>query len=74
MLPKYFTFIFTVGFYSILPESRDLLGFYHRVSVVCNIMFLALILILNFSSPRSEENTVSARFQSQTEYKIVTYA
>ena len=40
MLPKYFTFI--LRFYSILPESRDLLGFDCRASIVYNIMLLAL--------------------------------
>ena len=34
------------------------------------IMLLALILILNFSSPLSEENAVGVRFPSHTEYKI----
>ena len=34
-------------------------------------MFLALMLILNFSSPLSEENAVGVRFQSHTEYKII---
>ena len=36
-------FIFTfLRFYSILPEIRDLLGFYCRASIVYNIMLLAL--------------------------------
>ena len=70
MLPKYFTLI--LRFYSILPESRDLLGFYCWVSIVDNIMHLALILILNFISALSEENAVGVRFQSRTEYKIIT--
>ena len=30
-------------FYSILAESRDLLGFYCRVSIVYNITLLALV-------------------------------
>ena len=34
-------------------------------------MLLALILIMNFSCPLSEENTVGVRFQSHTEYKII---
>ena len=68
MLPKYFTFIFT--FFSILPESGDLPGFYCRASIVYNIMLLSLILILNFSSPLSEENAVGVRFQSHTEYRV----
>ena len=44
--------------YSILPESRDLLGFYCRASTIYNIMLLTLILILNFSCPLSKENAV----------------
>ena len=37
--------IFYIGFngsYFILPESRDLLGFYCRASIVYNIMLLTL--------------------------------
>ena len=34
-------------------------------------MLLALILILNFSSPLSEKETVGVRLQSHTEYKII---
>ena len=34
-------------------------------------MLLALILMLNFSCPLSEENAVGVRFQSHTEYKII---
>ena len=45
----------SLRFYFILPESRDLLGFYCRASTVCNVMLLALILILNFSCPLSEK-------------------
>ena len=48
-----------------------MLGFYCRASIVYNIMRLALILILYFSSPLSEENAVGVRFQSHTEYKII---
>ena len=42
MLPKYFTLI--LMFYLISPESRDLLGFYCRASIVYNIMLLTLTL------------------------------
>ena len=69
MLPNYFTFIFTL-FFSILPESTYLLGFYCTASRVHKIMLLALILILNFSSLLSKKNAVGMMFQSQTEYKI----
>ena len=66
MLPKYLHLF--LRFYSILLESRDLLGFYCRASTVYNIMLLALT--LNFSCPLSEENAVGVRFlQSHTEYK-----
>ena len=34
-------------------------------------MILAFILILNFSSPLSEENAVGVRFQSHIEYKFI---
>ena len=57
MLPKYFTL--TLKFYLILPESRNLLGFYCRACTVYNIMLLALILTPSFSSPILEENAVS---------------
>ena len=69
MLPKYFHLF--LRFYSILLESRDLLGFYCRASTVYNITLLALILIIYFSSPLSEENAAGVRFQSRTEYKIM---
>ena len=59
MLPKYFRLILT--FYLISPESRDLLGFYCRASIVYNIMLLTFILTLSFSSPILEENAVSVR-------------
>ena len=36
-------------------------------------MLLALILILNFSCPLSEENAVGVRFQSHTEYKVIAW-
>ena len=45
----------------ITPESRDLLGFYCRVSIVHNIMLLTLILTPSFSSPILEENAVGVR-------------
>ena len=40
MLQKYFTWILTLIFD--LPESRDLLDFYCRASIVYNIMLLTL--------------------------------
>ena len=67
--PKIF-YIYFYTFYSILPESTYLLGFYCAASTVHKILLLALILILNFSSFLSKENAVGMRFQSQTEYKI----
>ena len=48
-----------------------MLDFYHRATIVYNIMLLALILILNFNSPLSEQNAVGLRFQSHNEYKII---
>ena len=39
MLPRNFTLILT--FYLILPESRDLLDFYYRISKVYNIMLFS---------------------------------
>ena len=63
-------YIYFYAFYSILPESTYLLGFYCTASRVHKIMLLALILILNFSSLLSKENAVGMVFQSQTEYKI----
>ena len=63
-------YIYFYAFYSILPESTYLLGFYCTASRVHKIMLLALSLILNFSSLLSKENAVGMMFQSQTEYKI----
>ena len=57
MLPKYFTLISTFLFDC---ESRDLLGFYCRASIVYN-MLLFLILTPSCSSPISEENAVGMR-------------
>ena len=59
MLPKYFTSIWR--FYLISPESRDLLGFYCRASIVYNIMLLTLTLTPSFSSPILEKNKVGVR-------------
>ena len=59
MLPKYFTLSST--FYLIPLESRDLLRFYCRASIVYNVMLLTLVLTPSFSSPISEENPVGAR-------------
>ena len=44
MLPKYFTLI--LSFYSILPESRNLLGFCSMASTVYNIMLSSLVITL----------------------------
>ena len=63
----------SLRFYSILSESRDLLGFYCRDSTVYNIMLLALILILNFSCPLSKENAVGVSFQSHTECETTSF-
>ena len=57
MLPKYFTLILTF-FYCISPERRDLLGFYCRASIACNIILSTSILTPSFSSPILEENAV----------------
>ena len=66
MLLKYLTLIFTFLFD--FTESRDLLGFYCRASIVYDIMlFLTLILTPNFSSPILEENAVGVRIQFPTE-------
>ena len=65
MLPKYFILI--LRFYLILPESRDLPGFYCRASLVYSIMLLAVIFTPSFISPLSEENTVGMRIQIHTE-------
>ena len=43
------------------PESRDLLGFYCRASIVYNTMRLTLALTPSFSSPILEENPVGVR-------------
>ena len=64
MLPKYFTWTFM---FLISPESRDLLGFYCRASIVYNIMLLTLTLTPGFSSSLSEENTFGIRIQLHTE-------
>ena len=55
------------SFYLISPESRDLLGFYCRASIVYNIILLTLILTPSFSSPLLKENAVGVRIQSHTE-------
>ena len=54
MLPKYFTLI--LRFYLTSPESRDLLGFYCKASVVYDIVLLTFILTPSLSSPMLEEN------------------
>ena len=60
MRPKYFMLILTF-LYLISPESRDLLGFYCRASIVHSIMLLTLILTSSFSNPILEENPVGVR-------------
>ena len=55
--------IFYIGLlkrlYLILPESRVLLGFYCRTSIVYNITLSILILTLRFSSHLSEEKQLA---------------
>ena len=53
MLPKY------SRFYLISPESRDLLGFYFRASIVYNVMLLTFILTQSFSGPVLEETQLA---------------
>ena len=64
-------YIYLYVFILFYLKVEILLDFYYRASTVYNIMLLALILILNFSCPLSEENAVGVRFQSHTEYKII---
>ena len=56
MLPKYFALILTL-FYLISLESRDLIAFYCRASII----HLTLILAPRFSSLILEKNAVGVR-------------